>query len=456
MRSEFVVPVREKLAFGIGDFAFNIAYTTMGFYFIYFLVNVAGLPAFWAGIVFLLARIWDAFLNLIVGNISDRTETRFGRRRPYILFGSIPFGIAFVFLWIVPVQGTVPLLIYYLFITFLFNALFSLTSMPYNAMMPELTQDYDERTSISGYRMGLSFVGNLVAAAGVAVIVDVFYHGRMHYRESYPVMGIIFAVVIIVSLLITFWGTHERVKPEKISSEGLVATMQSILKLMEFRIVLGMFLFNMIALDLIQTLFVFFLKDVIHVPENMTFVVMGLPLVIAVAAAPLWVFLGEKLGKRKAYILSTCYFIVVLLSALFAPVYNLAFIIVLAVLSGVGISASQIIPFSIIPDIIEIDEIQHGTRREGAFYGSMMFLYKLASAVVIGLAAAVLGYFGYVENSTLPQPDSAIICIRVLLGLGPGALFLISVYFVKILPITKESFDAVKRIIEERKRRSTT
>jgi GPH family glycoside/pentoside/hexuronide:cation symporter len=269
------------------------------------------------------------------------------------------------------------------------------------------------------------------------------------------VMGIIFAVVIIVSLLITFWGTHERVKPEKISSEGLVATMKSILKLMEFRIVLGMFLFNMIALDLIQTLFVFFLKDVIHVPENMTFVVMGLPLVIAVAAAPLWVFLGEKLGKRKAYILSTCYFIVVLLSALFAPVYNLAFIIVLAVLSGVGISASQIIPFSIIPDIIEIDEIQHGTRREGAFYGSMMFLYKLASAMVIGLATAVLGYFGYVENSTLPQPDSAIICIRVLLGLGPGALFLISVYFVKILPITKERFDAVKRIIEERKRKST-
>ncbi len=451
MKEGFVVTVKEKLAYGLGDFAINIAYTTLGFYIVFFLVNVAGIPAKWAGLIFLIARAWDAVTDYFMGIISDRTKSRFGRRRPYILFGAVPLGITFVLLWIVPFHETFHLILYYLAITMIFNTAFTVVAIPYNSLLPELSQNYDERTSITGYRMALTFIGNLVAAAGVAVIVDVWFPGKEAYRESYPVMGMIFAVIMIVALFITFKGTTERVQSEEVFTEGLFKSLKSILKLKEFRFVLGMFLFNMIAFDLIQAVFIFYLKDVIRISEDLTFVIMGIPLVVAVLAAPLWIFISEKLEKRRAYISAAVYFSLSMLLCLAAPEGNMIFVIIIAVLAGIGISASQIIPFSIIPDIIEIDEYENGTRREGAFYGIIMFLYKVASAAAVGVATALLGYFGYVEGSKIPQPESAVSAIRILIGVGPGVFFLISAVFVKFLPITRERFDEVRKALELRK-----
>ncbi|HDP81272.1 MAG TPA: MFS transporter [Spirochaetes bacterium] len=444
--------VKEKLAYGIGDYGINIAYTTLGFYIIFFLVNVAGLPAGLAGLIFLVARGWDALTDYLMGVISDRTVSRFGRRRVYLLFGAIPMGISFFLLWITPFESTLHKFIYYLVATMMFNTAFTVVSIPYNAMVPDLSGDYDERTSIMGYRMGLTFVGNLFAAAGVAVIVDSLYGGKAHYRESYPVMGIIFGIIMAVCIFITFFGTRERVRAEvQRHVGGLRASLKTIMALKEFRIILGMFLFNMIGFDLIQAIFIFYLKDVIMVSEDMTFVIMGIPLVVAVVAAPLWVYLGRKLGKNKSYIVAALYLSLVFLVSLFIKSGQLNFIIVVAVLAGVGISATQIIPFSIIPDVIEIDEYENGVRREGAFYGVTMFLYKVASAVAISIASGIIGMFGYVENSMVPQPESALWSIRLLMGIGPGLFFMVSAVFVRMLPITRERFDRIREELEARR-----
>ena len=173
----------------MGDFALMIGYGAIGFYFVFFLTDVAGLPAAWAGYIFLIARVWDAFIDYAMGFITDATKSRWGRRRPYILFGAIPFGIIFALLWIVPFHSQTLLFIYYLSISVLFNTAFAIISIPYNSMMPELTQDYDERTSISGVRMALSFSGTLVAAAGIMVVVDLFFPGKAAYLSSFPIMG---------------------------------------------------------------------------------------------------------------------------------------------------------------------------------------------------------------------------------------------------------------------------
>jgi GPH family glycoside/pentoside/hexuronide:cation symporter len=449
-RPGFVVPAREKVAFGLGDFAINIAYTAIGFYYIYFLVNVARLPAPVAGAIFLVARFWDAIMNFVAGRISDRVDTRMGRRRPFILASCLPVGILFALLWAVPSGGIAERTLYFVAVTVLFNTVFSFVVTPYNALMPELSQDYDERTNISGFRMALSICGNLIAAAGGSFIVDSLFGGSANYRRSYPVMGAAFGGIVVVALLLTFLGTHERVKPERQERQRLIRTIKSVLALREFRLVLGMFIFNMIGQDLIQTLFVFYLKDVIGIGEDLTFVLMGIPLVTAVAAVPLWVFAGERLGKRKAYMGAAAYFFCALAFALFAPVGDLAFVILIAVLAGVGFSASAVIPFSIIPDVIEIDELENGTRREGIFYGTSMLLYKCLSAIVISLTTAALGWFGYSESASLAEPASARLAIRLFLGLAPGIFFLVSAVFVKLLPITKERFDQAKKAIGER------
>jgi len=436
----------------LGDLAINIAYTTIGFYLLFFLVNVAGIPAQWAGLIFLIARAWDAITDPIMGMISDRTKSRFGRRRVYFLFGCIPFGLIFMLIWIVPSSNQLLLFGYYTAITILFNTAFTVVAVPYNALMPELSQNYDERTSISGYRMSLSFVGNLVAAVGVSLIVDVVFKGKEYYLTSYPVMGVIFGIIIMVLIFITFTGTKERVQSEAHIHDGLIRTFKAVLGLREFRIILGMFLFNMIGFDLIQALFIFFLKDVILIPEDMTFVVMGIPLIVAVASAPLWIFISDKLDKRRAYMVAAVYFTLSLLLCLIAPVHNLQFVIAIGVLAGVGISASQIIPFSMIPDVIEYDEYKNGLRREGAFYGITTFLYKVASASAIAVASAILGIFGYIENSTTVQPQSATTAIRYMMAFAPGLCFLISVCFVRMFPITRERFDEIKHLLDERKK----
>jgi len=451
MKPGFVVPLREKLAFGVGDMAVNIAFTTIGFYFIFFIVNVAGLPAEWAGIIFACAKLWDAVTDYFMGTISDRTRSRFGRRRPYILAGSVPLAISFALLWIVPFENPAALFAYYMIIILVFNTAFTVVSVPYNAMLPELSGNYDERTSITGFRMSFAFLGNLLAAAGVALIVDVIFGGPENYDTGYPVMGVIFGAIIIIILLVTFFGTKERTKEITENPDGLWKTLKSLFILKEFRLMLGMFLFSMISIDIFMAVVLFFLKDAIHISEDIIFILMGVPLLLAVAAAPLWVLLGERLGKRKAYAISAFLFAAILLLFFFAPEGNTAYTVTIAVLAGIGISASQIIPWSIMPDINEIDEHRNGVRREGAVYGITIFLYKSASAAAILLVSGVLGFYGYAEGAGAVQPESAVMAIRVLIGIAPGVCAIIAAFFALNLPLTKDRFDRMRQEIEERK-----
>ncbi len=458
MKKDYVIPIREKLAYGVGDTAINIAYGAIGFYMLYFMVNVGGISPGLAGLIFGLARAWDAITDYLMGRISDATKSKWGRRRPYIFFGAIPMGICFAGLWFVPQGSELFRFFYYLLVFIMFNTSFTVVAVPYGSLMAEMTQNYDERTSLSGFRMGSSFVGTLIGAAGVTLVVDVLF-GNVAKSSSFSYMGMIFGVLIIGILFITAMGTHERTRVPEHEFEGFFKTIGSFFKLKEFRIVLGMFLFNMIGFDIIMANFYFFIADVVKVKGDAT-IYMAIPLVIAVAAAPLWIFLGNKLGKKKAYIIAALYFTVVMLGCLFVPEGNITFTIVICALSGIGISASQIIPWSILPDVIEIDEYHNGIRREGAFFGISTFLYKVASAVAIALTGVVLDIFGYIKASpdaaiaatqVIVQPASAIMSVRFLIGVAPGISFMISAIFVKLLPITRESFDVIRKELEARK-----
>lgn len=451
MKEGFVVPLKEKIAFGLGDFGLNVVLTAVSFYLLYFAINVAGIPAKWAGGIFLGVNIYNALLNFLVGMWSDRVHTRLGRRRPFVLWGCFPLALCFILLWIIPSSRTALNMVYFGAVYCMYCTAYILVAVPYNSLMPELSQDYDERTSISGIRMGLSFVGNLLGAAGVALIVDVWFKGRTFYKESYPVMGAIMGAILLASLLITFFGTKERVRSATEVTGGIVSIVTSIMSLREFRIALAMFITNMMGFIYIQNLLLFYLKDVLRMPENLTFVLLGLPLIMAVAAAPLWVYVGEKRGKKTAYIIAASFMVVVMAFALVLPARNVILACLMCALAGVGISATQIIPFSIMPDVIEYDELLHGVRREGTFYGVALSLMTILSGVVIWLSMTLMGWCGYVENSTLPQPDSALTCIRVMTGVGAGIFFIISAVFVQRLPITKESHAEIRRQLAEKK-----
>ena len=437
MEKNSEIKTKEKVFYGLGDLGNNIAYGAIGFYFVFFLTDVAGMTPAWAGYIFMIARMWNAVCDLMMGVLSDKTKTRFGRRRPFLLFGAIPLGIGFAVLWTVPFEGTVQKLIFYTLIGILFNTLYSLVSIPYNALLPELSKDPEERTSISGFKMAFSFVGSLLSAMGVTLIVDVIYPGKQSYKESFPVMGVILGVILAVCILFAFSGTRERVVPEENEKQtGMIKSLKELSGLKEFWLVLGVFIFNMVAFDIIMAMYIYYMKYVLLISDDLSSVFMAVPLVAAVAATPLWVSVSNKIGKEKTYLISTLYFIVPLLLCMFIPSENLMVTAVITVLIGIGISASQVLVFSILPDVTEVDEEKNGVRREGVIYGATMLLYKLSSAVFVALATAALGWIGYVESTgteVVEQSAQAITGIRILMGLVPAVCLALSIFSMQLL-----------------------
>lgn len=434
METQKKLKIREKVAYGVGDMGNNIAYGAVGFYFLFFLTDVAGISPLWAGAIFMIIRLWNAFSDLFVGIISDRTRSKWGRRRPYLLFGAIPLGISFALLWMIPFENKTELVIYYAVAGIIFNTLYSVVAIPYNALLPDLSQDYHERTSISGYKMAFSFVGSLLSAMGVMLIVDTLFPGRSHYLESYPYMGKMLGCILMVCILISFMGTRERVGSTNVSrvntQKGLWNQFKSLAKLKAYRWVLGLFIFNMVGFDIIMALYIYFMKYALLISEDLSYVFMAIPLVSAVIFTPMWVKISDKIGKEKTYIVSAIYFMVPLISCIFIPSEQLLLTGIVTVLIGVGISASQILIFSILPDVVEVDEEVNGVRREGVIYGVTMLIYKMSSAVLVGLTTASLGWIGYVESKSgelLAQSQSAIVGIRVLMGCLPAFFLLLSI-----------------------------
>lgn len=445
--------IREKISYGLGDMGNNIAYGAVGFYFVFFLTDVSGISPLWAGYIFMVTRIWNAFSDLIMGSVSDRTKTRFGRKRPFLLLGAVPLGIGFALLWLVPFTQPVQQVIYYTLIGILFNTLYSFVSIPYNALLPELSQDYDERTSISGYKMAFSFIGSLLSAVGVTFIVDTVYPGKSMYASSYPVMGRVMGLILAVSILLAFVGTKERVETPKSEKQGnIFKNLKSLMKLKEYRCVLGVFIFNMVSFDIIMALYIYFMRYALKVSDDLSYIFMAIPLVAAVVVTPFWVRVSNKFGKQKTYMISVLYFVVPLLVCLFLPSGNIVLTVVDTVLIGIGISASQVLVFSILPDVVEVDESKNGVRREGVVYGTTMFLYKISSAIIVAVVTAALGWFGYVEssgNAVVEQTAGAVFGIRLLMSCAPILCLLLSLPFIKGFSLGKENFDKMKKSISK-------
>lgn len=455
MSNSNVLTKKEKISYGLGDMGNNVAYGAVGFYFVFFLTDVAGISPIWAGYIFMIVRIWNAVCDLIMGTVSDRTKTRFGRRRPFLLFGAVPLGIGFALLWFVPFKGNAKLIIYYTLIGILFNTLYSLVSIPYNALLPELSQDYDERTSISGYKMAFSFVGSLLSAMGVSLIVDTIFPGKSMYAVSYPIMGIVLAIVLAISILLAFAGTKERVISKASENQvNIWNSLKSLLKLKEFKLVLGVFIFNMVSFDVIMALYIYFMKYSLKISDSLSYIFMAIPLVAAVLVTPIWVGISNKLGKQKTYIISVIYFLIPLFSCLFIPAGNIYVTAAVTIMIGIGMSASQVLIFSILPDVVEVDELKNGVRREGIIYGATMLIYKISSALMVAFVSAAMGWLGYVEstgNSIVHQSQSAVFGIRILMSCMPALCLILSMIFISKLSLGKESFDNVKKSIAETK-----
>lgn len=457
--------LKEKIFYGLGDLSANIMFAAISFYLLYFFVNVGGLKAELASAVFIIAKFWDAVTDYMMGRISDKTKSKWGKRRVYMLFGAVPYGLVFLLLWVAPfdADAQVGKMIYYTLAYMLFNTTWTVVYIPYNAITANMTDNYDERTSLNGIRIALANVGIILGAALFALFADgqesLFYQLFGDARKAYMLSAAIFAAISIVIMLLCAANIHERVDVVEQNDKGFFATLKEFFKLPEFRNILMCYLLSMVGFDIIMAVFMFFINDSLGFAGGaMAMVFVAIPLVCAIASSFVWVKLSEKFNKHKVYTIACIYMAIVLLAAIFVPAKTVWTTVLLCVFAGFGMSAIQILPYASVPDVVEIDEYVNGTRREGAYYGITQFMYKVANGVSIALVSAVLGAFGYVESmdgSVIQQPEAALSAVRVVLGVLPGLIFIISIIFSHRANISRERFAQIKAELEKRRAEKT-
>jgi len=349
--------------------------------------------------------------------------------------------------WRPPYESQWALVAYYALAYFFYDGILTVVSMPYFALTPELTQDYDERTSLTSYRMFFSLFGSLVA-----FVVPLMIIGTMRPENANRVflMAAIFATASALPLLLTFFGTREREayahQPQPTVRESLRAVRRN----RPFWFAVGIFLFTWTAVEIVQTMLLFFLKYRMGL-EAESDIVAGAVFITALLVLPFWVWASQKTDKRKAYMAGMFFFMAVMTVLIFIdPSLGFPVVVSLAALAGVGVSAVHVLTWAMIPDAVEVDELESGARHEGMFYALVTLFRKVASSIAIPVALLVLDLSGFVSNAAA-QPESAVWAIRVLTGPVPSVLLLGGILFARFYPLSRQLHSETREQIAARR-----
>ena len=534
-----------KLAYGAGDMGPSITANISVFYLLFFLTDVAGLPAGLAGSVLMIGKIADAINDPFIGILSDRTRTRWGRRLPWMLFGTIPFGLFFFLQWLVPHfsdNGAVNqwfLFGYYVLIGILLNLTYTTVNLPYQALTPELTQDYNERTSLNSFRFAFS-LGSSVLALVLAQLIFSAYPSES--GKKYLILGCACALLSVVSLLGCILGIQERGAkpilinrqkrslgailllagiaggfyginqilswtPTSIESQGkagaigilaillslliflfgitlLLATPElhlidddavrersqancapSIPFLEQLRIVLsnqpflyvvGIYLCSWLGAQLTASILIYFVVSWMRLPEG-TFPQVAIAVQgTALAMLFFWKAVSDRAGKKVTYFLGTSLWIAAQAGLFLLQPGQVGLMYALAILAGCGVSVAYLIPWSMVPDVIELDQLKTGQRREGIFYAFMVLLQKFGLALglfLVGIALQAAGFVERMAGEPIPvQPESALLAIRIAIGPFPTVVLIVGSILAYCYPITREVHAEIRLQLEERNR----
>ncbi|MCP4753261.1 MAG: MFS transporter [Proteobacteria bacterium] len=432
-----------KLGYGIGDIGSNFFIVTTGMFLLYFLTNVVGVEPALSGLAILIPKLWDVVSDPIMGSISDGTRTRMGRRRPYLLYGSIPFGISLVLLFLAPGYESEPARAIHVGIMFAVACTaFTVVNVPYSSMVAEMSDDYNERMSITSYRMVFASIGAMAAGGLAMPLVKIGGDGA----DGFRFMSMVFGVVMVVSCLVCFRGTRNALF---VSSREKTQPLREQLKIafrnLPFIMLATSYFFQALAVGILMAGMIYFVKHVMKLPETAMGSIFPVFLGTAVVFIPVWVRIGTKLGKIKAYTIGLGFLTLMLLTTFFTRSDQIAVFYVQIFLIGIGFSSFQLFPFSMLPDTIEYDEMQSGMRREGVFSGSWAAGQKIAYSVGPSIVGFALSLSGFVAGGV--QPESVDTGIRVVFCLFPGLMMLISFIPFRKYDLTEEKFEEIKRKI---------
>ncbi len=406
-------------SYSMGNFANTIAYQVFGNRIQFYYVDILGLNAALAGVLWTIYGFWNAINDPLMGQLSDRTRSRMGRRVPYVFLGAIPLGLSFFFLWTPPKQPAWLLAAYFFILLFIFDTLYSLTIITYNALFPEVAPTVQDRVDLSAVREILAVIALLLSFILAPIVAE---------SVGYIWMGAIMGTLVAAGYLISMIGVKENpIDESKEEGLGLWASLKIVLASIPFRWYLGANIAKEYIWLVLGAQLPFWRKYALGIqapvdvfglslaPGDAEAVLLGIPILITIPCLLIWRPIVTRLGYRRTWIMAAFTFIPGLLVVTFANDFYTGLIGTLLV--APGLAGSMIMPFPVISEVIDDDAARHGFRREGIFFGMNGGIVKLAFSAQGVLFALILSGSGYVAGAEV-QSASAVWGIRSLIGIS--------------------------------------
>ena len=415
-----------KIGYATGSLATGAFGTVPGLILLIYLTDTLGVAAGIAGLVVFLPKFWDVVFNPVVGAWSDRTNSRMGPRRPWMLAGGILLPISFVFLFATPaVFGPTGSAVYVMVFFLLSAASYALFQVPYVSLPAEMTDDYEERTSIVSYRIVALTLGILFSGAVAPILI----HSAADERRGYLVMGLAVAAFMAISMILSVIGTRNAPRTTVPRGEASLLVAFRAARTNPYFLPLWItFIIQALATAAMLASIPFLARYILDndAASSTLFVALVAP---AALFTPLWRYLGNSMGKTKGYVIASLCFLAAAVAIAFAREIPLFFLYSMVVLAGIGYAGMQLFPLAMLPDTVSVDEARSGERRSGMLTGLWTAGETGAFALGPALVGGLLGMFGFIStssNESVPQPDSALIGITVAVGVLPAVAMAVS------------------------------
>jgi len=457
-----------KLLYGSGDWGISSIGMMRSIFYAIYLTDVVGLEPRLASFGALAGIIWDGVNDPIVGILSDRLQTRWGRRRPFLLWFSIPFGLSFVILWSAPNWDNQIALMMYVTLAFMLADTFqTLISVPFLSLTPELTPDYDERTTLTSFRSFFQLVGALSVVIAAPAIVDRVLTAGGTQQQGFMLVGAIFGSIGAIPLLLLGIFVRETSTPEQQESMPFRETLREAWMNIPFRFAVGIHMLNWSAVDMVAVTFPYFLLywvargnllakiNIFGVELAYQSAFFGILMSVCILFIPFWLWMAKRFDKRTAYRLGMTVWVLAALSIYTIQPGQTTYLLIVAAFAGVGVSAAYTLPDSIFADVIEWDELRTRRRQEGIFYGMRTLIRKLTGALVIFMTLQLLGWSGYVSPPDgviqFTQSDSALWMIRLLVSPFGATIVSGTIILAWLFPLSREQYTKIQKLLEQRR-----
>lgn len=428
----------KKIAYSFGAVATALSYQSFSTYIIFFYVDINKLATGLAATAMLIYGIWNAVNDPIAGFISDRTRTGMGRRIPYVLFFSVPFGLVYYFIWAVPSGLTQSALFtYFLVFICLFDMLYSIVVLNWASLFPEMFQKMTERTEVNSYRQAFGMIGLMI---GIALPPLIFSN------YGWKIMGIMFGSLITAAYLVTLLGSREKREFMKDRQPGFKDALISTVMNKPFLAFVISNLFIQYAFTMVLAMIPFYAKYVLRIEPLKISMLLFSAFLAAFFMMFAWRMAANRFGPRTSYMASIIFFMLSLLP--FIIINDYAMNIFMCCMLGTGLAGIILISDVLISDVIDADEVKTNSRREGMYFGVNAFITRFAIALEAISISSIFNLTGYDPRLSV-QPEGFLTGIKTLLAVLPASALAISFAVMLFYPLHGKKLDALTVMISK-------